>query len=142
MPKKKENLEKEIIFANRIFLINCRGKKSTEVCSNFFGFIWKYEEKIGKLMDSCNIPEQIILNFRKGEKNLDAVYYVQSKEISKHLIVIDIYTNRVAALSERERTKELIHNFIHELMHHKYKNEIKTSFTTKRFLQEKLGMRI
>ena len=141
MGKKKENLEKEIIFANRIFLIKCEGKKSISVCGNFFGFIWKYEEKIKKLMDSCNIPEQIILNFKKGDKSLDAVYYVQSKEISKHLIVIDIYTNQLTIFNEKERRKEFIQSFIHELIHHEYKDEIKTTFMTKKFLQEKLRIK-
>ena len=140
MPIKIDNYNKEIIFADRIIIINCITRNEKKSCDNFFNIMRFIEEKISKLMDSCGIPEQIILNFKKGDKTLSAMYYVNSKEISRHLIVIDIYTSPLKEMSEKEKDFELIHSFVHELIHHKYKDEKKTDEMTKKYLKENLDI--
>ena len=139
MPRKKQ-LERDVIFANRIFLIRCEGKNSVKVCDNFFGLIEKYEEKIRKLMDFCDVPEQVILNFKKGDKTISGLYYVQTKEVSKHLIVVDIYIRPLFGLSKKERNISLIDSFVHEVIHHKYRDENKTDAKTKEYIEKKLGL--
>ena len=123
-------MQKEIKFGRRILLIECEGKKSCGVYDFFLETLEEFKEELNKVMDNYNIPEQIVLRFKKGSGELAAIYYVQEAKVAKHMIIIDVYTKQLEFKSPKEKSKELkrhlIETFVHELIHHKYESESET----------------
>jgi len=123
-------MRKEIKFGNRILLIECKGKKTCGVYDFFLDTLKEFRDELNEIMDDYEIPEQIVLRFKEGSGELDAIYYVQEAGVAKHMIRIDVYTKQLEFGRSEEKSerlkKHLIETFIHELIHHKYKNEKET----------------
>jgi hypothetical protein len=130
----------ELILGNRVLSISCQEKVSEKIKDYFSRIVRKHEKDILELMDEYEIPPQVIIYFRKGNHTLDGIYRVQSRIVSKHLAVIEIFTEKWAGVKKREIEspdveKELIHTFAHELIHHRYENENETEKRAKLFLK-------
>ena len=84
-------VEKEVKFGRRIILINYRGKYNKEIAEFFVRIIKKLERPLSRVMNECEIPREINLNFKRGKGELDGFYHVQKKNVAKYLIVIDYH---------------------------------------------------
>lgn len=131
----------EVIFGNRVLMVSCYERGSKKMRDYFFEVLKKHEDEILGLMDEYNIPPQVIIHFRKGDHTLDGIYRTQSRIVSKHLIVVEIFTEKWASLSGKkidnpEVEKDLIHTFVHELIHHRYADERMTEKKALMFLEK------
>ena len=125
------------MFGKRILFVRCDDAHSDRICEIFLNVIFRFEKEINRLMDKLKIPEQIMLNFKKGKGNLEGLYRVQGKRTAEYIIPIDVYT-RTLKIPEDERELEIfeeniLDTFIHELIHHQYKSENATSRYARRF---------
>lgn len=124
-------MKKELAFGNRIMFVDCEDKHSARIFELFYELIKKGEDELSEIMDRYEIPEQIVLNFRSGDGTLEGVYYKQREEVEKHVIIIDMFTHHLKIPRRKAKMGELkldlVDTFIHELVHHKYKSEEKTS---------------
>ena len=128
-------MKKEIQFGNRILFVECKGKKTCGVYDFFLNTLREFKDELNEIMDDYGIPEQLMLRFKKGSGDLDAIYYVQEERVAKHMIIIDVYTKQLEFGRPEEKSKKLkqhlIETFIHELIHHKYESEKETDKKTK-----------
>jgi len=110
--------------------MECKGKKTCGVYDFFLDTLREFRDELNEIMDDYEIPEQIVLRFKEGSGELDAIYYVQEARVAKHMIRIDVYTKQLEFGKSEEKSdslkKHLIETFIHELIHHKYESEKET----------------
>ncbi len=129
-------MKQEIILGGRLLFVECDNGRRCSFHDGFLNFLIGHEGEIKNIMDDYEIPEQIVLNFKKGELGLDGLYHIQKKEVRKHVIVIDVYTNH---FNEGILVEELLDTFIHELVHHKVKSDKETTKITRRIVGGILG---
>ncbi len=129
-------MEKAVIFGERVFLVKWENKDNWEMFERLYEQMLAFEDKLNSLMEQCEIPEEIILNFKKGNDGLYGQYFVQDEDVSKKIIVIDIYTKRW--LKDKNRVSNIevgiLDTFVHELLHNKYKEEKITRKKAREFL--------
>ncbi len=133
-------MEKEIKFGERIIIISYRGKYNKEIAEFFVIIVKKIEKQLTKIMNKCGIPKEIHLNFKRGSGGLDGIYYVQKKNIAKHLIIIGVFTDGIKLGKKKDELfkleTNLIDTFVHELVHHKYTKERETREKTKKIAEK------
>tara|TARA_Y100000310_G_C20460106_1_gene704931 strand:+ start:330 stop:716 length:387 start_codon:yes stop_codon:yes gene_type:complete len=112
-------MKREIIIGSRVLFLKCDKKGTCKVHDDFLDFLLGKAVEFGDLMDKYGIPENVVLNFKKGSGDLAGIYHTQREDIRKHIIVIEIYTKNL----EEEDLKELIDTFVHEVVHHKIKDD-------------------
>ena len=139
MARGRFEMRREIGVGSRIVLAVCEDKQSCEILEFFLKVLGNYEEDIGNLMDGCEIPQQVNLNFKLGDETLDGMYLIQEKKVSEHIIVIDIFTKHLEGVGDKNKKglmKHLLETFLHELIHHKNSSEKKTDKTTKKLVEK------
>ena len=131
-----KKVEKEIKFGKRIVLISYKGKYNKELAGFFIGIVKKLEKPLGKVMNNCDVPKEIHLNFKRGSGKLDGIYYIQKEDIAKLMIVIDVFTDGIKLTNDKIRRldleKNLLDTFVHEIVHNKYAKEGETRERTKK----------
>jgi len=87
-----------------------------------------------------SLPEEIILNLKKGSGRFEGTYFEQGQKVLENLIVIDLYIDQFiksrSKKEEKEMEKDLFDTFVHELIHNKYKSERMTLKKTAEFMDE------
>ncbi len=126
-------MRRVIEFGKRVILAECEEKRCDLVFESFLGLLERFRREISKIMDDYKIPNQIILMFKVGNGDLQGMYRVHSEDISKHLIVIDIYTRHFFVYGTEE---DLLETFIHEIVHHRIKSEKKTIEETYKIMRK------
>ena len=128
-------MKKEITLGKRVLVLECGNNKVCEAHDEFLNFLLKNDKIFIELFNEYKIPEQIIVNFTRGDGKLAGKYYVQKKNVREHIIIVDIYTEVV---NENDFT-EIIDTFVHEIVHNKIKGDIKTGKIAKKIVRELLG---
>lgn len=123
-------MEKEIVVGDSVLIMKAIGKNNTETCKLVSKIIPKIEQRLIKIIEKYGLPEEILINFKTGDETLDGIYHSESKEVSKNITFIDIFTKQLSWMkkekSEEEVSLNLIDTLIHELVHNKIQNETKT----------------
>jgi len=129
-------MRRVIEFGKRVILAECEEKRCDLILGGFLSLLSRFGKEISHLMDKYEIPDQILLMFKVGNGDLQGMYRVHSEDISKHLIVIDIYTRHFFVYGSEH---ELLETFVHEIIHHKIKSEKKTVAETSRAMRKLTG---
>lgn len=99
--------------------MECKALKVCKIYDKFLDFLIDKEDEIIEIMDEYEIPENVVLNFKEGSGELAGIYHEQKKNVKEYVIVIDIYTKYLGD----EDLEELVDTFVHEIVHHKIKND-------------------
>lgn len=124
-------MKKEIFLRKRVLFLECDNKYSCAVHDDFLELLKELEYELSEIMDNYDVPEKIILSFKKRKDNLIGIYHTQEVDVRKHVIVIDIY---VEPMPESMSEVDLLDTFVHEIVHNKIRNEKKTLEETKKIM--------
>jgi hypothetical protein len=128
-------LNREIKIGKRILFIDCDESKECRVHNHLMNFVLKREEYFDNLMDMLDIPDEVLLNFKKAYNELEGFYHEQDRRVEKYLVAIDIYIGE----NENNSLKEMVDTFIHELVHHKIKPDRETIELTNEIMDDLFG---
>jgi len=125
-------MEKRIVLGKRILNVRCSDECNPKIYKSFFALLEKYEGGLIELMDEYVIPEEVLVNLRGGESELEGFYYKHDKDTSENLVVIDIFTKHI---DMQNVEKSLLDVFVHEIVHHLVADEKETKKTAEEFIR-------
>lgn len=122
---------REVVFGKRILFLDCISEASCFAYDGFLEVLYSNEDFFNKIMDNYGLPSQVMILFRDGDGGLEGQYFVQQREVSKHVVVIEIYSNSY----EDGNVLELVDTFVHEIVHNQVASESKTRRIVKGLLR-------
>jgi hypothetical protein len=114
------NLEKDLVFGDRVLSVNIIDDKSKKFVGRFLKLAKKFEKEIHGLMDDYGM------------------FHIEGKRVSENLVIMDFFTRAFFEEFKGEKyvtNYELIDTFVHELIHNRYKSEATTKRKAREFMK-------
>ena len=126
----------KIVIGKREIFVESQNDTNQDIFRCFSSFLNLKKEYIEKIMEECCVPKQVVISFLKNneKENTAGEYIINNQEIIEQIVQIFLYPNIYNNSWDLESKGnnfpimlEVVHTFIHEIVHHKYLNERKDS---------------